>query len=77
MRRYLSGEDGRKLEWDKAIPTETCEKFVSVLQNMKAIKNIRFHRFAVPRGVNESVKPDLITIVDGLTSPFCALANGC
>ena len=28
----LSGEDVRKLEWDKVIPTETREKFVSVLQ---------------------------------------------
>ena len=45
--RDLSGEDGRKLEWDEVIPAETREKFVSVLQNIEAIKKIRFPQCVV------------------------------
>lgn len=70
--RDLSGEDGRKLEWDQPIPPEIRDRFVSVLSMLGELHAVSFPRCIQP---NEATgEPELLMFGDGSRSAFCTLA---
>ena len=71
--RDLSGESGRKLEWDQPIPAEIRERFVSVLSMLEKLRKISFPRCLKPDKVLGE-EPDLLMFGDGSKSAFCTLA---
>jgi len=71
--RDLSGESGRKLEWDQPIPSEIRERFVSVLSMLKELRKISFPRCIKPDKTLDE-EPELLMFGDGSKSAFCTLA---
>ena len=69
----LSGESGRKLEWDQPIPSEIREMFVSVLSMLKELRKISFPRCIKPDKTLDE-EPELLLFGDGSKYAFCTLA---
>ena len=74
LMRDLSGEDGRKLEWDEAVSNTIKMRFLDVVELLVKVKDLRFPRSVKPSGRDSSYLPDLICFCDGSKQAFCSLA---
>ena len=65
---------GAKVMWDKAISPQLRDQFLQILSMLLQLKNTQFPRCIVPADYDPDVLPELMIMVDGSQSAFCALA---
>ena len=73
LMRELSGEEGRKYEWDEVLPGGYREKFVGLIRLVGDVRKLRFPRSICPVE-RSAADPELLIFGDGSMQAFCALA---
>ena len=66
-------EGESKLPWDKEVVGELREKWLSYFRMLEGVKDVTFPRSVKPPGVDEEVKPTIVTFSDGNMDAFGAV----
>ena len=74
LMRDLSGEEGRKVEWDEPLDESVRSRFLNIIEMLKDVEKLRFPRCFKPANYDENYLPDLIVFGDGSKQAFCTLA---
>ena len=60
--------------WDRPLPTEFRDKWISLTREMFELQNLEFPRSIVPRGYDPTILPTLVLMSDGSDQGQCVVA---